>query len=118
MRMMSGVSQATHMPVQRPKPEERRRKGRYPEQIVSRKACLGESLVTRWSGNGDVTYKLAPAVAIMVIVIGWRRRWSHRSPATTRPTCARRSSFKEEMTQNIKPTVLDMPAAEMRKAAS
>ena len=28
VRMIRGVSQATHMPVQRPKPEERRRKGR------------------------------------------------------------------------------------------
>ena len=28
VRMMRGVSQATHMPVQRPNPEERRRKGR------------------------------------------------------------------------------------------
>ena len=28
VRMMRGVSQATHMPVQSPKPEERKRKGR------------------------------------------------------------------------------------------
>ena len=47
--MIRGVSQATHMPVQRPNPEERRRKGRYPEQMVSRKACL-KFIVTRLMG--------------------------------------------------------------------
>ena len=68
--------------------------------------------------DGDLTYKLAPAVAISVIVIGWRRRWSQRRPATTRPTCARSSSLKEEIIKIAEPTVLDIPAAEIRNAAS
>ena len=38
--MISGVSQATHIPVQKPKPEERRRKKMYFEQAVSKNACL------------------------------------------------------------------------------
>jgi len=51
--MISGVSQATHIPVQKPKPEERRRKKMYFEQAVSKNAC-----------------PLAPVVAKRVIVMG------------------------------------------------
>ena len=44
-------------------------------------------------------WSAAAAVARRVMVSGWRMPWSHASPASTRPT------------------VLEIPALEMRKAA-
>ena len=44
-------------------------------------------------------WRAARAVAARVMVRGWSLAWSHTSPATTRPT------------------VLEIPALEMRKAA-
>jgi len=37
--MIRGVSEATHMPVQKPNPEVRTRKLQYCEHIAKRKAC-------------------------------------------------------------------------------